>query len=416
MTHSPVYNARIHHMLRRRLVSFCVVSSLAVILHATAYAQNDWRTLEPQLARKIVTATGPGAVAVDVINRSSLSTSQADEARRGILAALGSLGLNFVSSDRAAATVQVTLSENLQSYVWVAEIHQGNDETSIVMAAVARPASESNARSMTPLTIQKTLLWSDARPILDVALPNNQTMIVLEPESAILLALRTERWEQLQSLSTQHTRPRPRDIRGRLVLRKDHLFDAYLPGVFCQSTNSAPLSLNCRDSDDPWPLLGDAFLQRAFFASSRNFFTGVLTPGLQKQTTTSPFYSAAPLPREKYTLWILTSVDGQIHMLDGVTDQVSSRPNWGSNIASVHSSCGAGWQLLVDSRGDTSADTITAVEIADREPVTVSPPLEFAGNISALWTAADNASAIAVAHNSQTEEYEAYRLLITCSQ
>ncbi|MBZ5570734.1 MAG: hypothetical protein LAO09_02505, partial [Acidobacteriia bacterium] len=224
------------------------------------------------------------------------------------------------------------------------------------------------------------------------------------------------RWQQTQSLAITHRQPWPRDLRGRLLLRKDHLFDAYLPGVLCQSTTVAPLSLICRDSDDPWPLAADEFALRAFFAATRNFFTGVLSPGIQKQTATSAFYSAAPLPRDTYTLWLVSAVDGQIHLLDGVTDQTATNLAWGSDIAGVRSSCGLGWQILATSRSDVANDAITAFEMADREPVAVSQPAEFSGGITALWASSDGSSALAVSHDLELGKYEAYRLSIACGQ
>jgi len=42
--------------------------------------------------------------------------------------------------------------------------------------------------------------------------------------------------------------------------------------------------------------------------------------------------------------------------------------------------------------------------------------LEFAGEITALWTEAKGASAIAVSHNSETGNYEAFRLSMACDQ
>ena len=106
-----------------------------------------------------------------------------------------------------------------------------------------------------------------------------------------------------------------------------------LPGVFCRSTATAPLALNCYESDDPWPLGADQSGLSAFFAPTRNFFTGALSPGIEKQTTVKAFYSAAMLPRDKYKLWIFATVDGQVHLLDGVTDQTAARLGWGSDIA-----------------------------------------------------------------------------------
>ena len=241
-------------------------------------------------------------------------------------------------------------------------------------------------------------------------------MIVLEPENAVLYVVQNSHWQMQQRLAITHARPWPRDLRGRLVLRKDHLFDAYLPGVFCQSTAVAPLALKCRESDDPWPLATEPSALSGFFTPSRNFFTGVLSPGVQKQTATAPFYSAAALPRDKYTLWMFSAADGQIHLLDGMTDQTAAKWGWGSDIAGVKSGCGLGWQVLATSRGEGAGDTVQAFEIADREAVAVSAPVEFGGSITALWADSDGASVIAVAQDSETGRYEASRLSITCSR
>ena len=414
--HSPVYNAPIPQMLLRTLGLAHAIGLLLWLWLLPVGFASQWSTLETQLAQKIAATTGPGAVALDVVNRSSLSQTDVDQIRRELLAELGGLGVHFVAADQAAATVQVSLSENLQSYVWVAEVHLGNNESSLAMVAAPRSERVAGERPAAPMTIRKTLLWTDENRILDVGMPNSQTMILLEPESVVLLTLQSGRWQQAQTLSITHRQPWPRDLRGRLLLRKDHLFDAYLPGVLCQSTTVAPLGLNCRESDDPWPLATDEFALRAFFASTRNFFTGVLSPGIQKQTATSAFYSAAPLPRGPYTLWVFSGVDGQIHLLDGVTDQTAAKLGWGSDIAGVRSSCGLAWQILATSRSDGPSDTVTAFEMADREPMAVSPPAEFSGSITALWAAPEGSSALAVSHDLELGKYEAYRLSIACGQ
>jgi hypothetical protein len=415
---NAVYNARIPHMRASssrfpRAACFLVL----MLMYAPMILASDWRTPEEQLARKIAAATGPGAVALDVVNRSSVSRPDVEEIRRGLLTELAALGVRFVNADQAAATVQITLSENLQNYVWVAEIHQGNNEASVVMVATARPSSPA-VEHPAALMIHKTLLWTAENRILDVALVNSspQHMIVLEPESVVLSKFQDGRWQQEQSLPIPHSPPWPRDLRGRLALRNDHLFDAYLPGIFCRSSTTAPLAVNCYESDDPWPLGTDQTGLRAFFTPTRNFFTGALSPGIEKQTTVKAFYSAAVLPRDKYKLWIFTTVDGQVHLLDGVTDQTATRLGWGSNIASVRSGCGLGWQVLATGNVDGAAETVRAFEIADREPAAVSQPAEFNGGITALWADSDGTGAIAVSQNSETGRYEAYRLSITCGQ
>jgi len=388
-----------------------------VLLSAGIAFASDWQIPARQLSQRIAGITGPGAVAVNVINRSSLSPSDIDDIRRKLLSELAAYGVRGAASDQSAATVQVSLSENLQGYLWVAEIHQGTSEPVVVMVAVPGSLKSSEARSA-PLSIRKLLLWSDENRIVDVAVINGSPahMIVLEGERVVLYRSQNSQWQQEQVLPVVHVRPWPRDLRGRLILRKDHLFDAYLPGVYCRSTTTAPLSVNCDDSDDPWPLTGNPGELNAFFSASRNFFTGALSPGIQKQTIAPAFYSAAPLPRDQYTLWAFAAVDGQLHFLDGVGDQAFTQLGWGSDIASLRSGCGPGWQILATSNESGPSDEVRAFEVADREPILVSAPVQFPGVITALWSDVDSTGVTAITRNTETGNYEAYRLTIDCHQ
>lgn len=416
--HNPVYNARILSMRISVAASRAAGCVAFVLLFATVVLGSDWQAPSSQLAQRVAAITGPGMVAVTIVNRSSLTASDAEDVRRKILSELLAFGVQPANSDQAAASLQVTLSENLASYLWVAEVRQGTNEPAITMIAVPRLGQASVSRSTTPLTIHSALLWSDDHRILDLAVINSNPvhMIVLEPEQIILNRLQNNQWQQEQSMPLIHVRPWPRDPRGRLILRKDHLFDAYLPGVYCRSTATAPLSVTCEDSDDPWPLTGNGSDLNAFFSATRNFFTGALSPGVQKQTSTTPFYSAAPLPREKYTLWAFAAVDGQVHFLDGVADRILAQLDWGSDIASLRSGCGSDWQILATSNEGGPADNVRAFEIPDREPILVSPPVEFKGPITALWADSDSTSVMAISRNSETGKYEAYRLSIDCHQ
>lgn len=154
---------------------------------------------------------------------------------------------------------------------------------------------------------------------------------------------------------------------------------------------------------------------KAFFAPTRNFFTGALTPGVGKFTTVPKFYSAALLPRDKYTLWLFAATDGQVHMVDGVSDQ-AAKLGWGNDLAGVKTGCGAGWQILAASPGNDSQDSIRAFEFPDRDPVAVSAAVDFSGVITALWTESRGDTAVVVARNRETGSYEAFRLAMSCSQ
>ncbi|HEV2729896.1 MAG TPA: hypothetical protein VGV15_07675, partial [Terriglobales bacterium] len=356
--HSAIYNARIPQMptSRSRFARVACSLSLMLLLAANATGAENWASAEEQLAAKIASVTGPGTAFVDFANRSSLPRAQSDDIRRGLLTALANRGVRFASADQAAANVYVTFSEDLQQYVWVAEVHQSSNESAVVMVSLPRSETQLAVHEATALVIHKTLLWSQPDRILDVAVidGNPAHMAVLDGNGVNIYKLQDTRWQPEQSLPVTHSRPWPRDLRGRLVLRKDHLFDAYLPGLSCRSTAKAPLALTCYESDDPWPLGTDQFVLTAFFTPARNYFTGALAPGIGKQTTAPAFYSAAPVPRGKYVLWLFATVNGQVHLLDGITDQSAGRLGWGSDIAALRSSCGSGWQVLVTRGGGGS--------------------------------------------------------------
>jgi len=423
-----------------RAFSFVLSLFLPLIGLCTLGLAADWSGPEQSLAHKIVAVTGPGAVAVTMENHSSLGKRDTDAIQSGLRTSLEALGFRFVNADQAAATVTISLSENSTSYVWVAEIRQAAGESSVVMTSAPRPEGAPAARDSVPLSLRKIPLWSQDDPILDVAVldegPAPTHIAVLDPENVSLYRMQGGKWQTEQVLGIAHNRPWPRDPRGRLIPGKDHLFDAYLPGVICSSTAAAPLSLNCHDSDDPWPLLPGTMSGgtlsvfpsaglangastvvpqiRAFYASTRNFFTGALTPGLGKFTTVSKFYSAAFLPRDKYALWLFAATDGQVHMVDGVSNQ-TARLGWGSDLAGVRTACGSGWQILATNANEENGDVVRAYEFPDRDAIAVSAAVELPGPVTALWTEARADTAVVVAQDSETGSYEAFRLAMACN-
>jgi hypothetical protein len=448
---SAVYNAAIPNMVNRalRLAAgfrlalqiLSLIPILAVVVDAA-----DWSGPEQQLARKIVAVTGPGAVSLTLENRSSLGRRDNEVIGNGLRAALEALGLRFVKPEQAAASVTITLSENPRSYVWVAQIRQAAGEATVVMVSAPRPDGPVVPRDSVPLSLRKIPLWAQEERILDVAVLEENIaptrIAVLDAEQVSLYRSQAGKWQQEQTLALTHSRPWPRDLRGRLIAAKDHLFDVYLPGVLCRSTTNLPLSLSCRESDDPWPLVSGSLLMgatsgppganfpsfgsaattppsiaqmSAFFAPTRNFFTGALASGVGTFTTVAKFYSAAAVPREKYVLWLFASTDGQVHVVDGFTD-LTAKLGWGADLASVRTSCGAGWQVLATSSADQAEDSIRAYEFPDRDPVPVSVGVDFAGEVTALWTEAKGDTAVAIVRNPETGNYESFRLALACNQ
>jgi hypothetical protein len=401
----------------------------------------------PQLARKIAAVSGPGAFALEVSNRSSLDEKSVREVRRALEDELRVAGVYAAKSEQAQGTIDVILSENLREYVWTAEIVTGSAEKTekkVVLISLPKATTGMPLAAATTIVLKTTLLLAQERPMLDAALVDmggGSRLIVLEPNAVSIyhrpaanpggnsvgssvgnpvgspIGSPIGRWELELSLPIAHARTFPRDVRGRLLLRRDHLFDVYLPGLFCRSSTAAPLTLACNDTDDPWPLTPEESGARAFYAAARNFFTGVLSPGIGKISNVPSFYSAAALPRPNYTLWALAAVDGSLHLVDGITDQavLGAKAKWGSDLAAVHSSCGSGTQLLASDGEDSGTDGLRAFEIPDRDPVVASSTVEFGGRgaIVALWPATSGNSAVAIVKQ-DTGWYEAYSISISC--
>jgi hypothetical protein len=350
--------------------------------------------------------------------------------------------VRFVSAEQAAARVRVSLSENLQNYVWVAEIQLGPNQTpdktanetllpesSVVIVSFPRPETRAAEPEPAAMVLHKAPLWSQQERILDLAVleGNPARMLVLDSRGMTFYRQQDGRWQVEQSLAIAHSRPWPRDLRGRLALRKDHLFDAYLPGILCRGATASPFSMTCYESNDAWPIGTNLFTLNANFVSARNYFSGSLLPGAGSSIvggttrgvnpmTTAPFYSAAAVPRGESALWLIAAVDGQVHLLDGATDQVVGKLKWGSEIASVRSGCGSGWQVLATGNEEGSSDTVRAFEISGRGPVAASAALEIDGSITTLWTESGETSAVAVVRNLETGGYEAFRLTLTCGR
>jgi len=440
------YNQPIPHMRAREFtptssglrLGWLTSFLLAMVFLPSSLSASSLGDAARQLAHKIAAATGPGAFAVEVTNRSSLDDKSVREVRSALDAELRVEGVHAAKVEPAMGTVEVVLSESLREYVWTAEMVIGSaaqnetnekkDEKKVTLISVPRSQPGTPFVAALPIVLKTTLLFAQEQPILDIApveMPGGSRLIVLGDGTVAIYvhqgANPAGHWELESSAPIAHSRAFPRDLRGRLLLRRDHLFDAYLPGTFCR-TNSiapAPLTLTCNDSDDPWPLTPEDSSVRAFFAAARNFFTGALSPGIGKLSNVPSFYSSAPLPRSNYTLWAIAAVDGSLHLVDGTTDQVIRGAKWGSDLAAVHSSCGAGTQLLVSEsgsagRGDLERDGLRAFEIPDRELVAASSPLEFDGRIVALWPESSGNAAAAIIRKKDSGWYEAYRVSISC--
>lgn len=409
---SAVYNSR-----NPKMLSFLGArwAWFILLLFSQALFAADWHIPEAQLTEKIAAITGPGVIALEITNRSSISSPDVELIRRDLLGLLSTSGIRVWQADQAAATIKLTLSENVQNYVWVVQVQQANNESAVAIVSTPRPDSAINLQSALPLVLRATPLISRPEPILDAALLSGspRRMLVLGTTAVTIYENKEGRWLPGQSLPINSANPLPRDARGRILLRKDHLFDAFLPELICRASNA--MTMACDRSDDPWPLQTEADAVFGFFSPARNFFTGALSPGIGKQKSAPPFYSGAAVPKPNYTLWIVSGLDGQTYLLDGINQQLAARTHWGSDIGGVRAGCRSGAQVVA-TLPDDQQDTLQAFEFPDREPAAVSQRLQLNGNVTALWTAQDEENITAIIRNSETGNYEALQLNLACSQ
>jgi hypothetical protein len=99
---------------------------------------------------------------------------------------------------------------------------------------------------------------------------------------------------------------------------------------------------------------------------------------------------------------------------NGSLRTVAGTRDWGSDFATVRSGCGAGTQVIASSSGEAVNDSLRAFEIPALEAVPESGPLAMDRTVTALWTAQDGKSALAVVRNA-AGEYEVDRVTALCN-
>lgn len=421
--------------LSRRISFFAATLLLgAVILFATTLvAAENWNDASSEFAAKILAHTlSRRTIALSISNISSLGDDDVSQIRRQLRAQLRSRGARLTGSKQASTEIRVTLSENSEGYIWVADIRTGSSRD-LTMMNVARPALAAFHPIAEPLSIRKTLLYSQAEPILGIAFfvrpalaasGTTTFILVLGVDSVSLYEAidQTAReglaWNLRQSTPIPRNRPPTLDPRGRLEVGQNNSFNVYLPGETCSGVLDPAMKMECRESDAPWPhVVSIAPGMATYFNPDRNFFDGRIRSEEGHPLMASPFYSAAVLPLKSGALWLLAGVDGRMQLINSNMDSMGSFPGWGSNVVVIQSNCQDVWQALATQPGDyTTSDAVQAIDAVNRKAVPASAPVEFNGPVTELWSYPDTSAALAISHNLKTSTYEVFRLSIICGQ
>src|SRR5262249_52991178 len=262
-----LYFAHPRHMLKRP----STLSLYGIILLASVYAiraqeagQTSVTVVSNSLVQEVLGRAGsPSSLAVSFQNVAQVPGDLQEAAQNAIFASLRSAGVQVVKPAMAVAEVKIIFSEDWQGYVWIAMIQQGPSQQ-LVMRRF--PRAERSVASRAPvLTLRKNSLWQQDEPILDFY-ADNQNLVVLEPTEVAMYSNHSGQCRQRYTLAINHSQAWPRDLRGRLHIDGFQM-TASLPGTLCSGRLSPP-SLDCRASDDPWPLEPGQLV--AFYNARRN--------------------------------------------------------------------------------------------------------------------------------------------------
>jgi hypothetical protein len=330
---------------------------LFVLLGAPMAARSA--TLEDsakELARKIAASLPVhDNVMIDIRNISSLTPGEARRVEQALNMELQNHGVRPPSVGSAAINVRITLSENEKSYVWSAEIRQG-DTSQVVFLPVPRPAESRAVLNSMPIVLGSEKFWEGSERILDAAMVSNSAgeslLLVLLPEG---LEFHTTASDSMSKVEIPSGQTATRDARGVFVQHGNDIVILLEPKICTVELDTRVLA-GCLSTGGP--------------AGARDPMEEFM-----------PFH---PLP-----------------------------PVIGNQVAMLPSGCGVSDQFLATGARDyTEPDSLQIFE--GKRSNAVSNPLNFPGPVTALHVTDHVPTAIV--RNLQTGNYEAYRLSISCAQ
>lgn len=394
----------------RRCATLLAILFLALNCDAQPESVPTWQAAADDFVQQILFRAGsPSAINVTFANLSSLSASEQSIIKQAIMTDFRNAGVRLVKSDFALADIEITFSEDWQSYVWLAEIKQGPG-SQVAIRRFPLPQKPAGARTHT-FIIKRNLIWEQDGPVLDFY-SDGQNLLVLEPVQITLYGNDSGQWRLKQVLAIARDHPLPRDLRGRLEISGFQI-TAFLPGTLCTGSITPPL-IQCRASDDPWWI--DQTSLAAFFSPTRNFFTGVLA-GRGGGENVAPFFSAASAQNGNLRYWAFAGTDGRARIFINSLSAAAIVVNaWGSNLAGVESGCGNGWQILATDPGDLNhSDSLQAFEMNGRHADAVSSMVDLNGPVTALWQGETPQNVHAVVQSLGAGKFEAWNLSVACN-
>jgi hypothetical protein len=405
---------------RIALASFLIFFPL-ILIAGPCWADDASTKAARELAQKIAAQIDhKKKVIVEIVDLTGeMRAGDLDDAKKSIEGELRARGLRTAADSSFDAKVRITLSADNAERLWIADFDNDGAHATLIEPF---ERSSFDAKPWASRThVDRELVFSGNAPFLDFACTNPTTakecgkVLVLYTDAVVLM----DSDQNFPRIAISHENAWPRDVRGRINISGSD-FEARVEGVECVGNVGRVATAKCGMQTGAWDFTGPQS-EVAFgdVVSFGNFFVRAgIVPTNGTKVKADPFYSLSGMEINGEPGWISIGTDSVARLFSEKSGQIlGTATRWGSELASVKTDCGTGWQILVTSARDhTETDSITVYEWSGHEFRAISDPLEMSGTIVAMWPAQDGGRTRAVVRNLKTGSYEAYLLKVGCSQ
>jgi hypothetical protein len=418
--HKPMgpFRRSIPPILRTILVAALLIGGVrSTCAQTPSPLPHAWSEAVYALAQKCAAAMGQAhTLSLDVSDMSEAAPVELAEIRRTFEDDITARGMK-PAAPPVDTQVQISISRTLAGFTLIAEIRRG-DAQQVAIVPVASEESPAPQPGAQP-GLQRRVIWQQVAPLLDfdqiTADANQAFWYFLEPERLVVYQFEAGQ-QVLHDAQSIPRRYAARDLRGWIAATDATHVRAFVGAGRCDAVWNPSLTMECREnSGQQWPMGPVSWT----FMPGRNYFSGTITLSSSLQAKFPPFYSSAsPLAAtsgQGPSRRLIAGIDEQAEFFEGSADATASFDGWGSDVASIASACGSGWQVVATGSGDwTQKDQIQLYEIRDRKAVAIGEPLEFPGPTLAVWTADDGKSARVISRNLESGLYEASIVSVAC--
>lgn len=405
---------------RRIPAAFLATGSLFLLAASVFTAQGDSAAVEAatHLADRVAPQLDPKVeYRVEFRDLSSqMGAAEFAGSRAAFVSELSSRGAR-ITTNQSNPPLAVSLSNDTHSRLWIAEFVK--DANPAVLVESFAPEAENGVAPTPAFALRRQFLFQQRAPMLDFAIAGNPSdpnapLVVLTRDQISKFRFRDGRWEPQGSYLPAGFRGFPRDTVGRITISGSD-FQAQAANTNCSGA-VADLSKTVCNPSREWTFstLNGTGLT-ANYQSGRNSFE--LISDIERLERAPTFFSISEVNSDGKSSWVFAGTDRKIHIHSDVPPQtIEMQPVWGSEIASLRSSCAGDEYLLASMSGDFgSPDQIQAFRWTGEKFIPLGSPVTFDGPVVTMWPES-KFGARAVVHNLKTDSYEAYLLNAACDR